>query len=174
MVQRFVDLMFWHGLISTVNKIARVTRNTASAMDHIIKNSVINAEFKISIIQIDISDQFPIFCIFKCIVASTEVREEFIYKRNYSANLIEILKQKLGKVNRKEVKRSKNANESYGKFSEICTSLYEEYFLKFKFRLIQRKHLRFWITKRIKKSSKRKQKLYEKLLKKPNAFNETA
>ena len=76
------------------------------------------------------------------------MREEYIYKRNYSANLIEILKQKLGKVNRKEVKRSKNANESYGKFSEICTSLYEEYFLK--------------------------QKLYEKLLKKPNAFNETA
>ena len=38
----------------------------------------------------------------------------------------------------------------------------------------QRKNLSPWITKGIKKSSKRKQKLYEKFLKKRNAFNETA
>ena len=62
----------------------------------------------------------------------------------------------------------------YALFSEICTSLYEECFPKFKIRLNQRKNLSPWITKGIKKSSKRKQKLYEKFLKKRNAFNETA
>ena len=174
MVQNFVNLMFRHGLIPTINKPTRVTRNTATAIDHIITNSVINAEFKTGIIKTDISDHFPIFFIFKCVVDSTEAREEFIYKRNYSSNSIETFKQKLREVNWNEVKQSNNANESYAKFSEICTSLYEECFPKFKIKLNQRKNLSPWITKGIKKSSKRKQKLYEKFLKKRNAFNETA
>ena len=65
-------------------------------------------------------------------------------------------------------------NESYAKFSEICTSLYEECFPKFKIKLNQRKNLRPRLTKGIKKLSKRKQILYEKFLKKRNTFNETA
>ena len=65
-----------HGLIPTLNKRTRVTRNTATAIDHIITNSVINAEFKTGIINTDISDHFPIFFIFKCVVDSTEAREE--------------------------------------------------------------------------------------------------
>ena len=94
--------------------------------------------------------------------------------KNYSSNSIETFKQELREVNWNEVKQSNNANKSYAKFSEICTSLYEECFPKFKIRLNQRKNLSPWITKGIKKSSKRKQKLYEKFLKKRNAFNETA
>ena len=65
MVQRFVNLMFGHGLIPTVNKPARVRRNTATVIDRIITNLVINAEFKTGIIKTDISDHFPIFLIFK-------------------------------------------------------------------------------------------------------------
>ena len=56
---------------------------------------------------------------------------------------------------------------------EICTSLYEECFPKFKIKLNQRKNLSSRITKGINNSSKRKEKLYEKFLKKQNAFNET-
>ena len=48
--------------------------------------------------------------------------------------------------------------------------MYEECFPKFKIRLI----LSPWTTKGIKKSSKGKQKLYEKFLKKQNVFIETA
>ena len=129
-----------------------MTRNTATAIDHIIINSVINAEFKTG--MTDISDHFCIFFIFKCVVDSTDAREEFIYKRNYSSNTIETFKQKLREVNRHEVNQSNNANECYAKFSEICISLYEECFPKFKTKLNQRKNLSPWITKGIKKSSK--------------------
>ena len=71
------------------------------------------------------------------------------------------LKQKLREVNWNELKQSNNGNESYTKFSQICTSLYKEYFPKFKIRLNQRKNLSLWIIKDIKKSSKRKEKLNE-------------
>ena len=133
--------MFRHNLIPTVNNPTRVTRNTATATDNIITNSVIKAEFKTGIIKTDVSDPFPIFLIFKYVVDSTEAREEFIYNRNYSGNSIGTFKQKLREVNWNEVKQSNNANESYAKFS-----------------LNQRKNFRPWITKGIKKSSKRKQK----------------
>ena len=116
MVEKFVNLMFRHGLIPTLNKPIRVTRNTATAIDHIITNSVINAEFKTGIIKTNISDHFPIFFIFKSVVDTTEAMEEFIYKRNYSGNSIETFKQKLRKVNWNEIKRS---NESCAKFSEV-------------------------------------------------------
>ena len=173
-VQNFVNLMFRHGLIPTVNKPARVTRNTATAIDHIITNSVINVEFKTGIIKTGISNHFPVFFIFKCAVDTTEAREKFIYKQNYSGNSIETFKQKLREVNWNEVNQFNNANESYTKFSDICTTLYEECFPKFKISLNQRKNLSPWKTKGIKKSSKKKQKLYEKFLKKRNAFNEKA
>ena len=107
MVQSFVNLMFRHGLILTVNKPTRVTRNTATAIDHIITISVINTEFKTGIIKTDISDHFPIFFIFKCVVDTTEAREEFIYKRNYSGNSIDTFKQKLRNVNWNDMKQCK-------------------------------------------------------------------
>ena len=112
MGQSFVNLMFRHGLIPTINKPTRATKNTATAIDHIIINSVINAEFKTGIIKTDISDHFPIFFIFKCVVSGTEALEEFIYKRNYYSNQIETFKQKLRQLNWSEVKQSNNANES--------------------------------------------------------------
>ena len=94
MVQNFVNLIFRHGLIPTINKPTRVIRNTATVIDHIITNSVINAKFKTGIIKTDISDHFPILFIFKCVVDSTVAREEFLYKRNYSRNSIKTFKQK--------------------------------------------------------------------------------
>ena len=82
----FVNLMFWHGLIPIVNKPTRVTRNTASAIYNIITKSVINAVFKIGIIKTDISDHFPIFFIFKCVVDTTETSED-----SYTNGIIQVI-----------------------------------------------------------------------------------
>ena len=71
----FVSLMLRNGLTPTVNKPTRVTRNAATAIDHIITNSVINAEFKTGV-DTDISDHFSIFFIFKCVIDTIEAREE--------------------------------------------------------------------------------------------------
>ena len=50
----------------------------------------------------------------------------------------------------------------------------KECFPKFKIKLNQRKSLNPWITKCVKRSSKRKEKLYEQFLKKRTVFNEIA
>ena len=63
-----------------------------------------------------------------------------------------------------------NLTLSFPRYALLCM---KNVFLSSKSNLNQRKNLSPWITKGIKKSSKRKQKLYEKFLKKRNAFNET-
>ena len=55
----------------------------------------------------------------------------------------------------------------------ILLSQYNECFPKIKIKLKPRKHFRPWITLGIRKSSKRKQRLYEKFLKTRAAKSET-
>ena len=59
-VQNFINLMFQSGLVSTTNKLTRITKDTISAIDHIITNSIINSEFRTAILTADISDHFPL------------------------------------------------------------------------------------------------------------------
>ena len=51
-VQNFLNFMFCYNMIPAINKPTRVTRNTATAIDHIITNSIIGvAEHKSAIIK---------------------------------------------------------------------------------------------------------------------------
>ena len=47
-------------MIPTINKPNCVTRKTATATDHILRNSFIDTVFKTAILKTDISDQIPI------------------------------------------------------------------------------------------------------------------
>ena len=66
----------------------------------------------------------------------------------------------------------RNANEAYVKFFNIIDSIYDECFPVAKIRLKQKKQFTPWIPRGIKKSSKRKQKLYETFLKHRAILNE--
>ena len=60
-VQSFVNLIFRFGMIPTINKPTRVTRHTATAIDHVFTNTIMgNIEIKTAIVKTDISDHFPI------------------------------------------------------------------------------------------------------------------
>ena len=51
-VQSFVNLMFRCGMVPVINKPTRVTRYTATAIDHMFTNSIINTEIKSAIIKV--------------------------------------------------------------------------------------------------------------------------
>ena len=59
-VQNFLNIMFGHSMMPVINKPTRVTKDTATAIDHIFINSVTTAKFKTGIIKSDIPDHFPI------------------------------------------------------------------------------------------------------------------
>ena len=60
-VKKMLNTTFEHGLVPVINKPTRVTRNTASAIDHIITNSLLFSKIETGIVKTDISDHFIIF-----------------------------------------------------------------------------------------------------------------
>ena len=88
--------MFSHNMIPTINKPTRVTRNTATAIDHFIPNTVVDTQFKSGIIETDLLDQFLIiFALQKNDDMVKKHNEHFIYKRYYDEKSTNLFKQKL-------------------------------------------------------------------------------
>ena len=84
---------------------------------------------------------------------------------------MEKFKHKLRTVSWDIITNSSDTNKAYDNFIEIFSSLFDECFPKKKIELKPQKYNNPWINKGIKKSSKRKQKLYEKFLKNRNEKN---
>ena len=122
--------MFQIGLVPTTNKPTRVTKETISAIDHIITNSVINNEFKNEILKADISEHFPIIYGFKLKTKLDIPKTQFLYKRIINENPIKAFKSRLHKILWEIVKSIKDQNDSCKKFIAILTSFYEEFFSK--------------------------------------------
>ena len=81
--------MFRFGVIPTISKPAGVTRHTATAIDHVFTNSIIdNIEINTVIVKTDISDNFPIIFATKD-KRDAEVTEQYIFKRNISDQSID-------------------------------------------------------------------------------------
>ena len=91
--------MFCFGMIPTINKPARVTRQTANVIDHIITKSIMHTGFKSGIINADIPDHFPIFFCYKYIAGKEDAKKVFIYKRRFSDQSIETFKVRLRDIN---------------------------------------------------------------------------
>ena len=87
-VKGFLNLLFQNSFIPVINKPTRVTRNTATAIDHIITNSFISSDFHTGIIKSDISDHFPIFIICKTRSISIYNEDITVTKRNINEKSI--------------------------------------------------------------------------------------
>ena len=95
-----------------------------------------------------------------------------IYKRNINSEMVEKFNQKLYKIDWNEVKSCKHPSESYEIFRTKFLSIYDDFFPKKKIKVKSKDIQSPWITAGIKKSSKRKQRLYEKFLKCRSERNE--
>ena len=171
-VQNFLNIIFGHSMMQVINKPPRVTKNTATAIDHIFINSFTTTKFKTGIIESDISDHFLIFFVANYNINIKETKERFIFRCDLSDISVEKFKYKLRTVSWNSIRNSSDTNRAYDNFIEVFSSRYDECFPKKKIKIKPQKYNNPWITKGIKKSSKRKQKLYEKFLKNRNEKNE--
>ena len=164
-VQEFSNLIYENCMIPTINKSTRVTRQSATAVDHILTNCFINFDFKIAFFKCDISDHFPISFFLPMTNKFSKAELIYAHKRIINNNAIEMFCQKLHKTDWAEPETSTNPNVCFKIFLKRFMSLYDEYFpikiIKLKTKDIQSP----WKTARIKKSSKKKQPLYEKFSK---------
>ena len=90
---------------------------------------------------------------------------QFIYKRNFNENSLNLFKQKLFETSWVNIKSISDPNEAYDKFLNYFSELYESYFPLEKIKVKPKRIKSNSIMNGIAKSSKCKQKLYEKFLK---------
>ena len=165
-VKNFFDLIFQHGLVPVINKPTRVTRRNATAIDHIITNSFFQTKLETGIIKCDISDHFPIFMITDNKKLNSYSDHVIINKREMTDNSLNYFKNVLNEVNWERIKEYDNVDSAYEVFLSFFSEQYEKAFPKKEIKIKTRNLLSPWMTKGLLKSSKKKQKLYEKFLKK--------
>ena len=95
----------------------------------------------------------------------------FVTKRNTNPVTHSLLKEKLRKVDWGLLHTIKDPNKAYKTFLNICSNLYKVAFPKIKIKVNSKTRLSPWTTRGILKSSKHKEILHEKFLKKRNRLN---
>ena len=94
--------------------------------------------------------------------------EQHIYKRIFHKTSIESFRLRLREIKWDNLKISNDSKLAYNEFLDTFKSLYDGCFRRVKIKVKARNSFKPWITKGIAKSSKKKQKLYEKYLKNRN------
>ena len=129
-VQNFLDLLFQNNIIPIINKPTRVTKKTATAIDHIITNCFVDTNFKTAIFKSDISDHFLICVFLSPMIDENKNEVTYIYKRNINSETIEKFNQKLYEIDWNEVKSCEHPSESYEIFLTKFLNIYDDFFPK--------------------------------------------
>ena len=156
-----------------IQSATRVTRTTATAIDHIITDAILESTMHSRIIKANISDHFPRFTILENSCNKNKNYEKTkVTKQDFSSENIENFQFLLENIKWDQFLPSNTSSEAYKVFLKIFSDLYGVAFPKKEIE-IKSKYLNTpWITKGIRKSSKRKQRLYEKYLKIRSKENE--
>ena len=124
------------------------------------------------IITADISDHFTTFLISKDLMLDSSNEPIHITKRKINDKSIAYFKTLLSIVDWKHVLQENSPNNAYNEFLKIFWGLYNEAFQKQKIKIKRKSFNSPWMTKGLVKSSKKKQRLYEKVLKNRNPEKE--
>ena len=165
--------MFSKGFLSLINKPTRVSKHSSSCIDHIYTNSFINQDLLTGIIKTDLTDHFPVFIVDRN-MSTTNYPDSVVKQiRIFNEKNINKFKSNLASTDWSLVLETENPNQSYKVFLKQFLKIYNDSFPLITITIKQKQLIRPWITKGLIKSSKQKQKLYIKFLKRPTYKNET-
>ena len=169
-VKSYLNIISSHNFIPLVNKPTRVSKYKATLIDHILTNTFINNNYTTGILKTDISDHFPVFFITQTELKNTK-GTSFVFKRKITNSSLMGFKDILLNIDWNDVLTCTDPNAAYNIFLSSFLVHYDMFFPKIKIQIKSKNLASPWITKGIIKSSKRKQKLYEKYLKRKTPLN---
>ena len=168
--QEFADLMYSHSLFPCITKPTRVTAKSASLIDNIFCNSDLNGDNGFTgILYTDISDHFPIFHMDSS--CATKKTCSYFKKRSFSKQIIEQFSSNLRNRNWSDLLSYNDPNFAYNVFSNSITELFDTCF---PLRTVKRgyKTRKPWLSEGLKRSIRRKNKLYHRKQKSKKAEDE--
>ena len=168
--QEFADLMYSHSLFPCITKPTRVTAKSASLIDNIFCKSDLNDNNGFTgILYTDISDHFPIFHIDSS--CATKTTCSYFKTRSFSQQNIEQFSSNLRNRNWSDLLSYNDPNFAYNVFSNSITELFDTCF---PLRTVKRgyKTRKPWLSEGLKRSIRRKNKLYHRKQKSKKAEDE--
>ena len=147
-----------------INRPTRVTKLSATVIDHILTNTIIDPHIQIGIIKTDISDHFTVFHLIKTNLEQTNIKKTII-KRDINEDSMKYCKAIFNSTDWDLLPQTSSTNDSYNMFLERFIKVYDQAFPERKIEIKQKNLSSPWISKSLRKSSKRKRHLYEKFLK---------
>ena len=163
---RSADLLYSHSLLPCITKPTRVTAKSASLIDNIFCNGVLYDDHAFTgILYTDISDHFPVFYF----DGTSQTKNPSLYfkKRTFSEQNIAQFSLKLRARDWSDLLTCNDPELAYTVFSDTITELFDTCF---PLRTVKHgyKTRKPWLTEGLKKSIKRKNKLYHRKQKSKN------
>ena len=158
----FIELIYSYGVFPLICKPTRVTKDTATLIDHILTNNFdMQSHHKQGILCSSISDHFSTFHIAGKTPLSSENNDQSppLLLRNFSQRNINRFITEMSNVDWQPIIDLNDARDSYANFQNKISKLYDICFplTKTKKKYFNNKP---WLTSALKESIKRKNKLY--------------
>jgi hypothetical protein len=164
----FID-MFSNNCFPCISKPTRVTSNTATLMDNIFSNAISLDNVVNGVLITDLTDHYPVFSI--CYAEETvNPTENILISRNYSYANRNVFKLQIENHNWNDVLSCNDAQYAFTIFHKEFYNIYTNCFPLTKTKIgYKTKHK--WLTSALKTSIKRKNYLFHKMKRHPNANN---
>ena len=165
--QKYFDLFVTHGLYPQITLPTRVTKTSATLIDHLFYKAMdMNLPPCSGIVETNISDHYPYFLLLD-IVQKSSHKPKYIKANNYNDNSLQkfcseiVQNMRYWSIDR-NLHSDPNAN--YNTFENIITKASEKHLAPKTVRFRKYKHkISLWITKEILKLIRFRDKLYKKL-----------
>ena len=163
--QEFLSSMMDSGLLPTITRPTRITKNSATLIDNIFVTEELHKNFDSLLIVDDMSDHLPALALLKQKRLRDKDPLEF-ESRNLTDKKITEIKQHLQKIDWNGVLNSDNCDENFNMFHAVVQESMNKVAPIKKVKISgKRRFCEPWLTKGIEKSSHKKKKLYKETLK---------
>ena len=165
----YMNELYSAGAVLAIDKPTRLTNTSATLIDHIYTNNLLN-NVPVGILIYEVSDHLPVYIVFKDII--TQKQQNHVYRDIKNFNIDTYREEMFEKLNKSYIKTlHDNQNFLYQNFAEIFCNLLNS---QAPLRQFYRKDLRFinkpWLTSGIIKSIKTKNKMFKKCYKSCNSL----
>ena len=165
-----LEMLYSHSMFPLITKPTRVRSNSATLIDNIFGNDLLNTKKINGILYTGISDHYPIFSILTDKTQKEKVTS--VQYRSYSQNNISKFSETLEALNWEEALKCTDATLAFSKFYEKFKDIYEQHFPTKSYKVTY-KNRKNWLSASLKKCIKIKNKLFYLSRKYPSEYNVT-
>lgn len=165
----FLDICFSNNFVPLINKPTRVTKHSATIIDNILTNNIVNVSYVQGLFLTDISDHFPIFVIDKNVKQDTvELKQK---RRIINIKNMTKFKDLIQEDTFQNIFEIDDANNAASEFQNVLGILYDKCF---PLKIINTKYCckKPWLSEGLKSSIKKKNMLYKCFIKNPTLQSE--